>query len=95
MGMLNEKARLDQRTIGFSALYEVTKILSDPTDLTQGLTAILRALNAFMGMTKGTVYFHDPTRRELGIEAAFGLTNEERRRGRYRTGEGITGEVMK
>ncbi len=95
MGMLNEKARLDQRTIGFSALYEVAKILSDPTDLTQGLTAILRVLNAFMGMTKGTVYFYDPIRRELGIEAAFGLTNEERRRGRYQIGEGITGKVMK
>lgn len=95
MGMPNEKARLDQRTIGFSALYEVTKILGDPTDLAQGLTAILRVLNAFMGMTKGTVCFYDPTRRELGIEAAFGLTKEERRRGRYRIGEGITGKVMK
>ena len=95
MGMLNEKARADQRTIGFSALYEVTKILSDQTDLAQGLTAILRILSVFMGMTKGTVGFYDPTRRELGIEAAFGLTNKERRRGRYRIGEGITGKVMK
>ena len=95
MGMLNEKARADQRTIGFSALYEVTKILSDQTDLAQGLTAILRILSVFMGMTKGTVCFYDPTRRELCIEAAFGLTNEERRRGRHRIGEGITGKVMK
>lgn len=95
MGMAYEKARLDQRTTGFSALYEVTKILSDPTDLAQGLTAILRVLNAFMGMTKSTVCFYDPTRRELGIEAAFGLTKEERHRGRYRIGEGITGKVMK
>ncbi len=95
MGMLNKKARADQKTIGFSALYEITKILSDQTDLAQGLTAILGVLNAFMGMTKGAVCFYDPARRELGIEAAFGLTNEERRRGRYRTGEGITGKVMK
>jgi transcriptional regulator with GAF, ATPase, and Fis domain len=93
--MAHEKVRIDQRTIGFSALYEVAKILSDQTDLAQGLTAILRVLSAFMGMTKGTVCFYDPTRRELAIKAAFGLTSEERRRGRYRLGEGITGKVMK
>lgn len=95
MEMLSEKARLDHRIIGFSALYEVTKILSEQTDLVQGLTAILRVLSAFMGMTKGAVCFYDPTRRELRIKAAFGLTGEERRRNRYRVGEGITGKVMK
>jgi len=61
----------------------------------EGLAAIRGVLNAFMEMTKGTVSFYGPTRRELGIKAAFGLTNEERRRGRYRIGEGITGKVMK
>lgn len=95
MTMRNETARLDQRSVGFSALYESVKILSDPTELAQGLTAILRILNAFMGMTKSSVCLYDPKRRELAIEAAFGLTSEERRRGRYRIGEGITGKVMK
>lgn len=95
MAMRNEKARLAQKTVGFSALYEVTKILGDPIDLQQGLVAILRILNSFMGMTKGTVCLYDQKRRELSIEAAFGLTDEERRRGRYRMGEGIIGKVMK
>ena len=93
--MRSDKVRLDQKTVGFSALYEVTKILGDPTDLPQGLTAILRILNSFMGMTKSAICLYDPKRRDLGIEAAFGLTDEERRRGRYRLGEGITGKVMK
>lgn len=94
MGTAYEKVRLDRRTIGFSALYEVTKILSESSDLSQGLTAVLRVLNAFMGMTKGAVCFYDPEQRELGMTAAFGLTSEERCRGRYRIGEGITGKVM-
>lgn len=93
--MRNEKVRLDQKTVGFSALYEVTKILGDPIDLSLALEAILRILNSFMGMTKGTICLYDRKRRELGIEAAFGLTEEERRRGHYRMGEGITGKVMK
>ena len=95
MTVHKEKGRYDPRTIGFSALYEAAKILSDQVDLGRGLHAILRLLNAFMGMTKSTVCLYDSKRRELAIEAAFGLTHEEQRRGRYRLGEGITGKVMK
>ncbi len=95
MAMRNERARLDQRAVGFSALYEVTKILGDPIDLPKGLASILRILNSFMGMTKGTISLYDRKRRELNIEAAFGMTEEEQRRGQYRMGEGITGKVMK
>ena len=95
MAMRSEKVRLDQKTVGFSALYEVTKILGERIDLPQGLSGILRILNSFMGMTKGAICLYDRKRGELGIEAAFGLTDEERHRGRYRIGEGITGKVMK
>jgi Nif-specific regulatory protein len=95
MTMRSEKVRLDQKAVGFSALYEVTKILGERIDLPQGLSGILRILNSFMGMTKGAICLYDRKRGELGIEAAFGLTDEERHRGRYRIGEGITGKVMK
>ncbi|MBI2903387.1 MAG: GAF domain-containing protein [Candidatus Methylomirabilis oxyfera] len=95
MAVRSEKVRLDQKTVGFSALYEITKILGDPMDLPQGFTAILRILNSFMGMTKGALSLYDLKRRELSIEAAFGMTDEEQHRGRYRLGEGITGKVMK
>lgn len=95
MAPRNEKTRLDQKAVGFSALYEVTKILGEQTDLSHSLPAILKILNSFMGMTKGALCLYDPNRRELAIEASFGLSDAERRRGRYRIGEGITGKVMK
>ncbi|MBI4380015.1 MAG: GAF domain-containing protein [candidate division NC10 bacterium] len=95
MATRSERIRLDQKAVGFSALYEVTKILGERIDLPQGLSGILRILNSFMGMTKGAICLYDRKRGELGIEAAFGLTDEERHRGRYRIGEGITGKVMK
>lgn len=95
MAIRNDKPRHDQMTVGFSALYEVTKILGDRIELPKALTAILKILNSFMGMTKGAICLYDRSRRELSIEAAFGLTDEERRRGHYRMGEGITGKVMK
>ena len=90
-----EKPRDDQKTVGFSALYEVTKILGGRIDLSKGLSAILKILNSFMGMTKGAICLYDRKRRELSIEAALGLTDEEQRRGHYHLGEGITGKVMK
>lgn len=89
-----EKGYHDPRTVGFSALYEAAKILSDQIDLRRGLDAVLRLLNAFMGMTKSTVCLYDPERRELALEAAVGLTHEEQQRGQYRPGEGIMGQVM-
>ena len=95
MTVPKEKGRPDQRTIGFSVLYEATKILEEPHALPQRLTAILKIVSAFMGITRGSVCLYDPTRREISIEAAFGLTDEERRRARYRIGEGIPGKVLK
>ncbi len=95
VAMPSERRRPDQKAVGLSALYEVTKILAERVELTQSLLATLKILSSFMGMTKGMICVYDDTRRELGIEAAFGLTEEERGRGRYRVGEGITGKVMK
>lgn len=94
MTVHQEQERHDPRTTGFSALYEAAKILSDQVDIGRGLDAVLRLLNALMGMTKSTVCLYDPDRRELALEAAVGLTDKEQRRERYRLGEGITGKVM-
>ncbi len=95
MATRKEKSQLNQKVAGFSALYEVAKILGKALELSQALSAILRILNSFMGMSKGIVYLYDRNRREFGIEAAFGLTDEERRRNHYRVGEGIAGKVVK
>jgi len=48
-----------------------------------------------MGMTKSAVCLYDPERRELAIEAAVGLTDEEPRSGWYRLGEGMTDKVTR
>lgn len=94
MTIQKEQQRQDPRAIGFSTLYEAAKILSDQIDLTRGLHAVLRLLNAFMGMTKSTVCLHDPRRCTLTLEAAVGLTDEEQHGSRYRLGDGIAEKVM-
>ena len=47
-----------------------------------------------MGMSRGTLTLLDLETKQLYIEFAHGLTPEERSRGIYRIGEGITGKVV-
>ena len=78
----------------FSTLYEVSKILGASLELEQNLTGILRVLNSFMGMRKGTILLYDAFREELSIRVAVGMTPKEIARGTYQKGEGILGKVM-
>ena len=84
----------NRRVLELSTLYEISKILGSSLDLERSLTGILRILNSFMGMRKGTILLYDALTRELSIRLAIGMTPEEMARGKYQRGEGILGKVM-
>jgi len=90
----SERKQLDRRVLELTTLYEISKILGSSLDLEQNLTGILRILNSFMGMRKGTILLYDPLQDELAIRVAVGMTPEEIARGKYQRGEGILGKVM-
>jgi Nif-specific regulatory protein len=90
----NEPQQSDRRLLELSTLYEISKILGSSLDLQQTLTGILRILNSFMGMRKGTILLYDAKTGELSIRLAHGMTPEEIARGKYQVGEGILGKVM-
>ncbi len=90
----SEREQLDRRVLELTTLYEASKILGSSLDLEQNVTGILRILNSFMGMRKGTILLYDPAQEELSIRAAVGMTAEEMARGKYQKGEGILGKVM-
>src|SRR5574341_2204554 len=94
MSGLNDRQQSNRRVLELSTLYEISKILGSSLDLEQSLTGILRILNSFMGMRKGTILLYDPVTRELSIRRAIGMTPEEMARGKYQKGEGILGKVM-
>ncbi len=77
-----------------SALYRVSQAVSSSLDLGYVVDRVLAILAEDLGMQRGTLAVLDPDTGDLAIEAAHGLTAEERRRGRYRVGEGITGRVL-
>lgn len=95
MGNLQYIPLSQQQGRELTALYEVSKILASTLDLEKALPAVLRILDGFLDMKKGTVTLVDPDTGDLFIEAALDLSEEERRRIRYRVGEGITGKVLK
>ncbi len=94
MNPVRQLSASGQKSLELTALYEVSKILASTLDLEKALLAVLRILDGFLEMKKGTVTLVDPETGDLFIEAALGLNEEERRRIRYRVGEGVTGKVL-
>jgi Nif-specific regulatory protein len=76
-----------------ACLYEISQALSN-TDLKASLKKVLSILGNHMGILRGSISILDYNTGEIHIEVAYGLSEEARRRGRYRLGEGITGEVV-
>ena len=77
-----------------SCLYEIARTLSSSLNMRPALEEILAILAERLDMRRGTITIFNPRTKEIQIEVAHGLTAEARKRGRYRLGEGITGQVV-
>ena len=85
---------MDQKILELTALYEISKAFASSLDLNAASSKIMEILSSVLGMRRGTLTLLHPETGELVIEVAHGMTQEERERGRYRIGEGVTGKVM-
>lgn len=77
-----------------SLLFEISQILDQSMDLKQIIHPVLKAVAEQLGMIRGTITLLNRKTGEIFIEAAYGLSNSQRERGRYVLGEGITGKVV-
>ena len=77
-----------------SLLFEVSQILDGSIDMKQIVSPVLKAVADQMSMERGTITLLNRNTGEISIEAAYGLSNSQRERGRYLLGEGITGKVV-
>ncbi len=80
--------------IQVKVLQEISEALASAFDLEKALDSILKVLSDSLEMQRGTITLVDPRTNELHIEVAHGLTHEEKERGRYKIGEGVTGKVV-
>lgn len=76
-------------------LYEISKILDETEDLKKILTPILTSLAEHTPVIRGAITLLNRDTDEILIESAYGLTDTQKKKGRYRMGEGITGQVVK
>ncbi|NTU42153.1 MAG: nif-specific transcriptional activator NifA [Nitrospirales bacterium] len=81
------------KTVEISALYEISKLLGSSLNLRQNLRGVMRVLSEYLDMKRGTVALRYES--EVSIVAAHGMSEEEIKRGRYKVGEGIIGQVAK
>lgn len=88
--MMNVKKEIKE----LSLLFEISQILTRSMDLSQVLEPVLRSMAERLEMLRGTITLLNRETGEIYIEEAFGLSEIQRERGRYRIGEGITGKVI-
>ncbi|MFP4642768.1 MAG: nif-specific transcriptional activator NifA [Spirochaetales bacterium] len=75
-------------------LFSISQILDQSLDIKETLQPVLNAVADGLQMQRGAITLLDRKTGEIITEAAYGLTEEQRQRGLYRLGEGITGKVV-
>jgi Nif-specific regulatory protein len=88
------ESRSDQGMRELSLLFDVSRALSETLDLKTVLHPILTMIAEHMGMLRGSLTVLNRKIGEIVIEESYGLSPEERAKGKYRLGEGITGTVI-
>ncbi|TAN37420.1 MAG: nif-specific transcriptional activator NifA [Verrucomicrobia bacterium] len=84
------KRRMQELTL----LYHVSQILDQSLDMREVVSPVLESLADHMDMRYGTITLLNRKTGDILIEAAHGLTPQQARRGRYKLGEGVTGQVV-
>ena len=77
-----------------SLLLEISQALGRSLNPLETIGPVLRFMAARMGILRGAVTILNRDRGEIVMDEAYGLSTEERARGRYAVGEGITGKVV-
>ena len=93
-----EKARFSASDFlsfdGLSTLYEIARVLPSSDSLEFILSETLEILNRRTGMNRSTISIKDLNTGEITVEAAHGIDRLQMKKGRYQSGEGITGRVF-
>jgi Nif-specific regulatory protein len=75
-------------------LYQISRIIAASEDLASSLALILRVMQRRLRATRGMVTLYDRTTETIFIHESFGFSEEEKARGVYSLGEGVTGKVV-
>jgi len=77
-----------------AVLHEISLAICRFANLNDFIYKAFEILDDKMGMTRGTLRLLSSASGEITTEVAYGVSEEAKRRGKYKLGEGITGEVI-
>lgn len=86
---------VDAGTSDLTVIHEAAKLIGQAGTLEMAIGGILRLISQMLGLNRGRVLLPVPNDSALQIRYSYGLTEDERQRGVYAIGEGVTGRVMK
>ena len=81
------------RSLELVTIYEIGKILSSSLNLPKTLREVLNLLSVNMDSRRGMISLLQESG-ELHLVGASGLSAEEFKRGRFQSGEGVTGRIL-
>ncbi len=90
----NGQPRIRRDVNELALLFDISRLLDRSLDIREVAEELLEAMSQRMGVAHATLTLLNRQTGEIYIEAAHGLTAEQRERGRYRPGEGVTGRVI-
>jgi len=73
---------------------EAARLITRSTDPEPAIQGILRLLSQLLGLNRGRVLLPSSEVGTLEIQYSYGLTAQEKARGRYMIGEGVSGRVF-
>ena len=76
-------------------LYSISQMLNESSELESIITPILKAVSEHLPMSRGAITLLNRDTHQIMIESSYGLSAQQKSRGTYRIGEGITGQVVK
>jgi len=91
---MGPKSTAIRETKELSFLWEISHVLEQASNVKRIGAPILRALDKYMGMSRGFITLLNRQTGEIFIEAAQGLSKAQKERGKYKIGEGVVGRVV-
>ena len=76
-------------------VHEGAKLIGQAATPEIAITSLLRLMSQMLGLNRGRVLLPTASGNDLQIRYSYGLTDDERERGAYALGEGVSGKVMK
>ena len=89
------ETNVQSREVGeLKLLLDIAGALAGNPDLRESAKPVLQLMATHVGIVRGTITILNRDTGEVVIDDALGMSEDERKLGRYRLGEGVTGQVV-